>query len=92
METTDFTWIIAGKKRDHFRGMATLKHLGYLEGMEKFKNLLEHVRTEVVPASSAHSFPCVELIDTPGLTDGDLVYPFDIDNIIPVRSGIFQGL
>eukprot|EP00455_Lapot_gusevi_P000627 TRINITY_DN10290_c0_g1_i11.p1 TRINITY_DN10290_c0_g1~~TRINITY_DN10290_c0_g1_i11.p1 ORF type:complete len:486 (-),score=142.36 TRINITY_DN10290_c0_g1_i11:101-1486(-) len=82
METTGFTWIVSGKKRDTFKGVATKKYLGYVEGIEEFKGVLENLYTEVVP-SKERFFPMVDFIDTPGLTDGDLVYPYDINNILP---------
>jgi hypothetical protein len=84
METTAFTWIINQKvgKRDTWLGPATLKHFPYLEGIDSaFEKLTENLRTEIVP-STEHNFHNIELIDTPGLTDGDLVYPYDVNAIL----------
>ena len=35
-----------------------------------------------ISTSEEKNFPLVEFIDTPGLTDGTLKYPFDVDNVI----------
>jgi hypothetical protein len=80
METTGFTWIISGKGRDTHKGSATLKSLGYLKEITKFDNVLDNLITEVVP-SKERLFPMVDFVDTPGLTDGGLIYPYDIDKI-----------
>jgi hypothetical protein len=33
METSGFTFVTSGKKRDSFKGIATLKHVKFIEGV-----------------------------------------------------------
>ena len=81
METTGFTWIVSGKKRDTHKGSATLYSLGYLKDITKFDNVMDNLITEVVP-SKERAFTLCDLVDTPGLTDGGLVYPYAINDIL----------
>ena len=46
----------------------------YLKDITKFDNVLDNLITEVVP-SKERLFPLVDFVDTPGLTDGGLIYP-----------------
>lgn len=43
--------------------------------------LLNYLTTEI-SSSKQKKFPLVSLIDTPGLVDGAMVYPFDVDQAI----------
>ena len=45
-----------------------------MEGVKDF------IQTEF-SLSLERNFPLVEFIDTPGLTDGTLKYPFDVDEV-----------
>lgn len=81
METSGFTFVTSGKKRASFRGAATLRHFPFIKGIENFTGVQEYLATEVVP-SSKRNFPFVDLIDTPGLTDGKLQYAFDVNAIL----------
>ena len=40
--------------------------------------MVDYLSTEF-STSSNRSFPLIEFIDTPGLTDGRLKYPFDVN-------------
>lgn len=75
------SFVPTGKKRDTFRGAATLRAFDYLKGIEKFEGVVNHLSTEVVD-SNHRNFPMVDLIDTPGLTDGKLQYAFPVNDII----------
>ena len=81
METQGVTFVTAGSKREHLRGPATAKLFARFRGMDGFPGLLNRVETVIVP-SEAHSFPLVTLIDTPGLVDGNMVYPFDVNKVL----------
>ena len=43
-----------------------------------FLGLIEYINTEV-SASKSKKFPLVTFVDTPGLVDGDMIYPFDVN-------------
>lgn len=79
METTGFTWIVRGRCRDTHKGSATLKAMGYLRELADLTNVQDNLVTEVVPLrerASQRGFAMVDLVDTPGLTDGGLIYPY----------------
>jgi hypothetical protein len=80
METSGFTFVTHGRRRDTFRGAATLKHFPYLQGIEVHDGLLSNLSTEVC-TSRKRQFPLVDFVDTPGLTDGNLKYPFKINDV-----------
>ncbi len=81
METSGFTFVTSGKKRATFRGAATIRHFPFIKGIEAFTGVQEYLTTEVVP-STLRNFPFVDLIDSPGLTDGKLQYAFDVNGIL----------
>eukprot|EP00898_Chlorokybus_atmophyticus_P002725 jgi/Chlat1/3453/Chrsp23S03772 len=81
IETRGFSFITNGRKRETLKGDATLNFYEHLAGLEKFSGINHNLSTEVSP-SKERSFSCTELIDTPGLVDGDLQYPFDVDSVI----------
>ena len=49
--------------------------------MAEFDGLIDYINTEV-STSKAKKFPLVTFIDTPGLVDGDMNYPFDVNKAI----------
>lgn len=83
IETRGFTFVTSGKKRETLTGDATehffdfLKDssFGQIEGMKS--NLFTEIST-----SQEKNFICTDLIDTPGLVDGDMQYPFDVQDAI----------
>ena len=106
METSGFTFVTSGKKRDTMTGKATLKlfphfkELADVAGARRSANALrlyqemmvtmaltvhsgnvECITTEVC-LSKAKRFPVVTFVDTPGLVDGTMQYPFDVDKSI----------
>ncbi|KAJ1553476.1 hypothetical protein HK405_007799, partial [Cladochytrium tenue] len=63
IETSGFTFVVQGKARETFNGPATVKLFPFLKGISEMKGLLPALSTEIV--------------DTPGLVDGEMQYPFD---------------
>eukprot|EP00696_Hemimastix_kukwesjijk_P008695 gnl/Hemi2/20995_TR6963_c0_g1_i1.p1 gnl/Hemi2/20995_TR6963_c0_g1~~gnl/Hemi2/20995_TR6963_c0_g1_i1.p1 ORF type:complete len:469 (+),score=129.52 gnl/Hemi2/20995_TR6963_c0_g1_i1:69-1475(+) len=85
IETMGFTLITHGKKRETLRGPATLELFPHLKGLAALPGVVETLQTEI-SVSAEHQFPLVTLIDTPGLTDGNLEYPFKVEEVIQFLS------
>ncbi|KNC50698.1 EH domain-containing protein 3 [Thecamonas trahens ATCC 50062] len=81
IETQGVNFVTAGHRRDVMHGPATLKLFQRFRGLDQFDGLLPHVETHVVP-SDANAFPLLTLIDTPGLVDGNMAYPFDVSRVL----------
>ncbi|KAJ1493198.1 hypothetical protein T484DRAFT_2799097 [Baffinella frigidus] len=81
METAGFTVVRKGKKRVEWRGKQTASSFPHLEHVVSLPGVVEHMETQF-STSTARDFPMVEFIDTPGLVDGTVKYPFDIDEAI----------
>ena len=43
--------------------------------------LVDYLQTEV-STSKQKKFPLVTFVDTPGLVDGDMIYPFDVNSAL----------
>jgi len=70
-----------GKQRATWKGPQTLNAFPYLEKLGAMDGVTDFICTEF-STSTEKNFPLVEFIDTPGLTDGTLKYPFDVDEVI----------
>ncbi|RLN87395.1 hypothetical protein BBJ28_00001571 [Nothophytophthora sp. Chile5] len=85
IETQGFTIITSGSKKTlaPIKGDSTIMLYPYLQPLqEKFgRPLLENLQTRV-SVSTEHEFPMVDFIDSPGLVDGDIAYPFDVNEAI----------
>ncbi|RNA23184.1 EH domain-containing 3 [Brachionus plicatilis] len=81
IETQGFTLVTSGKKRESLLGNATLHLYPQLKGLSSFQNSLEYLGTEIT-TSKQKQFSLITFIDTPGLVDGDMKYPFDVNNAI----------
>ena len=81
IETQGFTLVTSGKKRETLLGNATLHLYPQMKGLIEIQNSLEYVSTEVT-TSKQKQFSLVTFIDTPGLVDGDMKYPFDVNQAI----------
>mmetsp|Transcript_19721 Transcript_19721/g.51427 ORF Transcript_19721/g.51427 Transcript_19721/m.51427 type:complete len:475 (-) Transcript_19721:951-2375(-) len=81
IETRGFTIVTSGKRRETLTGDATLRMFEYLEGFDKFEGIRNNLFTEV-STSKERDFNCVSFIDTPGLVDGDMQYPFNVQDSI----------
>mmetsp|Transcript_10516 Transcript_10516/g.29923 ORF Transcript_10516/g.29923 Transcript_10516/m.29923 type:complete len:470 (+) Transcript_10516:53-1462(+) len=81
IETRGFAIVTSGKRRETLTGDATMRYFDYLEGLDQFPGIKSNLLTEV-STSTARSFNCVNFIDTPGLVDGDMQYPFNVQDVI----------
>lgn len=81
IETRGFTFVTSGKKRETLTGDATLRFFDFLSGFTKFDGIVPNLFTEIT-TSKEKNFLCVDFIDTPGLVDGDMQYPFDVQEAI----------
>lgn len=81
IETQGFTLVTSGKKRESLLGNATMHLYPQLKGLTSFENSLEYLSTEIT-TSKQKQFSLITFIDTPGLVDGDMKYPFDVNNAI----------
>ena len=77
IETRGFTFVTSGRKRETLKGDATFAFYDHIEGLQGFKGITDNVFTEI-STSKDKNFSCVELVDTPGLVDGEMEYPFDV--------------
>jgi len=78
METSGFTFITGGKKRESLTGEATINLLPHMKGLKDCAGVADCITTEIV-TSREKSFPLITFVDSPGLIDGDTKYPYDID-------------
>lgn len=81
IETQGFTLVTSGKKRETLLGNATMHLYPQLKGLVAIQNSLEYVNTEIT-TSKQKQFSLITFIDTPGLVDGDMKYPFDVNQAI----------
>ncbi|GAB1602618.1 uncharacterized protein LOC115226123 [Argonauta hians] len=81
IETQGFTFVTSGRKRETLTGNATLHLYPHFEPLRKISGVTEYLTTEV-STSKQKKFPLVTFIDTPGLVDGDMKYPFDVNEAI----------
>lgn len=81
IETQGFSLVTSGRRRESLTGNATLHLYPHFLPLTKFSNLLSYLTTEV-STSQQKKFPLVTFVDTPGLVDGDMKYPFDVDQAI----------
>ena len=78
IETQGFTFVTNGKKRESLTGRATIHLYPHFKTLEKIPGVIEYLSTEISPSTS-NKFNLVTFIDTPGLVDGDVHYPYDVD-------------
>ncbi|RHY74183.1 hypothetical protein DYB30_009224, partial [Aphanomyces astaci] len=85
IETQGFTLITSGTKRTlaPIKGESTLMLYPHLTPLSKQfgKSLVENLVTHVSTSTARH-FKVVDFCDTPGLVDGDISYPFDVNAAI----------
>ena len=81
IETQGFTVVTAGRTRETLTGPATLRLYPYLKPLQSIPGVLQYLSTKLTP-SDARRFSLVTFIDTPGLADGELHYPYDIERAI----------
>ncbi|XP_029652969.1 uncharacterized protein LOC115226123 [Octopus sinensis] len=81
IETQGFTFVTSGRKRETLTGNATLHLYPHFEPLRKIHGVTDYLTTEV-STSKQKKFPLVTFIDSPGLVDGDMKYPFDVNKAI----------
>jgi GTPase SAR1 family protein len=81
IETQGFSFVTSGRKRESLTGNATLHLYPHFKPLSEFPGLLEYISTEI-STSKTKKFPLVTFVDTPGLVDGDMNYPFDVNEAI----------
>merc|ERR1719412_409514 len=78
IETQGFSFVTSGKKRESLTGNATLHLYPHFKPLAEFPGLLSYLNTEIC-TSKQKRFPLVTFVDTPGLVDGGMNYPFDVN-------------
>eukprot|EP00899_Mesostigma_viride_P020512 jgi/Mesvir1/28462/Mv15884-RA.2 len=81
IETKGFTFCTSGKKRETLKGDATLMFYPHLRGLEQYSGVSQHLETEI-STSKERNFSCIEFVDTPGLVDGSVQYPYPVEDCI----------
>ncbi|XP_062919079.1 uncharacterized protein LOC134354161 isoform X1 [Mobula hypostoma] len=81
IETQGFTFVTSGRKRESLTGNATLHLYPHFKPLQNIEGVSEYLSTEI-STSKQKKFSLVTFIDTPGLVDGDMKYPFDVDQAI----------
>ncbi|XP_028396590.1 uncharacterized protein LOC114520504 [Dendronephthya gigantea] len=81
IETQGFTFVTSGRKRESLTGQATLHLYPHFKELVGFSGVVEYLSTEI-STSKQKKFSLVTFVDTPGLVDGDMKYPFDVDETI----------
>lgn len=81
IETQGFCFVTSGRKRESLTGNATLHLYPHFKELAKLEGVVEYLNTEI-STSKQKKFSLVTFVDTPGLVDGDMKYPFDVDKAI----------
>jgi len=81
IETQGFTLVTSGKKRESLLGNATIHLYPQLKAISDMDNIVDYVSTEI-STSKQKQFSLITFIDSPGLVDGDMKYPFDVNKSI----------
>lgn len=81
IETQGFSFITSGRKRESLTGNATLHLYPHFKPLQEFKGVSEYLSTEIC-TSRQKRFSLVTFVDSPGLVDGDMKYPFDVDEVV----------
>ncbi|KAM8865633.1 uncharacterized protein ACB058_006821 [Synchiropus picturatus] len=81
IETQGFTFITSGRKRESLTGNATLHLYPHFRPLLDFKGVMDYLCSEI-STSKQKKFSLVTFVDTPGLVDGDMIYPFNVNNAI----------
>ncbi|CAB1444668.1 unnamed protein product [Pleuronectes platessa] len=81
IETQGFSFITSGRKRESLTGNATLHLYPHFKPLQEFKGVSEYLSTEIC-TSRQKRFSLVTFVDSPGLVDGDMKYPFDVDEVL----------
>ncbi|GLG92439.1 Protein of unknown function [Gryllus bimaculatus] len=81
IETQGFVIVTSGKKRESLMGNATLHLYPHFRPLQEIQGVVDFLSTEI-STSKQKKFSLVTFVDTPGLVDGDMQYPFDVNEAI----------
>lgn len=87
IETQGFTIVTTGRKRESLTGNATMHLYPHFKPLTEIDGMINYLATEVT-TSCAKDAPLCHLVDTPGLVDGEMKYPFDVNNAIFEMSNL----
>ncbi|XP_054281457.1 uncharacterized protein LOC128999120 [Macrosteles quadrilineatus] len=87
IETQSFTLITSGRKRETLMGPATIFLFPDLKPLEHIEGTLDYLMTEI-STSKKRQFPMVTFIDSPGMVDGGMEYPYDVNDTILFLGGV----
>ncbi|KAM9457741.1 uncharacterized protein Hap1MRO34_018886 isoform 1-T1 [Clarias gariepinus] len=76
-----FTIVASGCKRETLKSKATFELYPHFRALQEVKGVSKYISTEI-STSREKRFSLVTFVDTPGLVDGDMQYPFDVDQAI----------
>ena len=76
IETRGFVFCTSGRRRETLKGDATVRFFEHDGGaLDSIPGMNPNLFTEI-SSSRSRSFPLVDFLDTPGLVDGEMAYPF----------------
>jgi len=78
IETQGFSFITSGRRRESLTGNATLHLYPHFKPLQAMPGVVDYLSTEI-STSKQKKFPLVTFVDSPGLVDGDMCYPFDVN-------------
>jgi len=81
IETQGFSFVTSGRRRESLTGNATLHLYPHFKPLQEMPGVLDYLSTEI-STSKQKKFPLVTFVDSPGLVDGDMSYPFDVNEAI----------
>jgi len=81
IETQGFSFVTSGRRRESLTGNATLHLYPHFKPLADYPGVVDYLSTEI-STSKQKKFPLVTFVDTPGLVDGDMNYPFDVNQTI----------
>ncbi|XP_077590646.1 uncharacterized protein LOC144208591 [Stigmatopora nigra] len=81
IETQGFSFVTSGRKRESLTGNATLHLYPHFKPLQEFRGVSEYLSTEIC-TSRQKRFSLLTFVDSPGLVDGDMKYPFDVDEVV----------
>jgi len=81
IETQGFNFVTSGRRRESLTGNATLHLYPHFKPLQEMPGVVDYLSTEI-SASKQKKFPLITFVDSPGLVDGDMSYPFDVNQAI----------
>jgi len=81
IETQGFSFVTSGRRRESLTGNATLHLYPHFKPLQAMPGVIDYLSTEI-STSKQKKFPLVTFVDSPGLVDGDMCYPFDVNESI----------